>query len=56
MDTEAILSSHTTACSSYLVDMALENGASLTDGDGEARAWAACYLDDDAVCICADVL
>jgi hypothetical protein len=50
--TEQILTSHTEACSSYSVDMALENGASMTDGDAEARDWAATYLDDSELCIC----
>jgi hypothetical protein len=50
--TESVLKAHTEVCQSYNIDQALENGASLTDGDVEARTWAAIYLDDDAACIC----
>jgi hypothetical protein len=48
----SILSSHTETCQAHNVDMALENGASLTDGDVEARIWAAIYLDDSEMCVC----
>ena len=51
-DTEAVLAMHCELCQTVNVDCALENGASLTDGDVEARTWAALYLDDKGNCHC----